>query len=51
MEIKVEFHEGAIPLSTLLVLYGSHLACSLLSVRFFFCLLILSFFVGHMGEV
>ena len=32
VEIKVKFHEGTVPLSTLLALYRIHLACSLLSV-------------------
>ena len=35
LEIKVEFHEGAVPLSTLLALYGSHLAFSLVSLMCF----------------
>ena len=32
LEIKVEFHEGAVPLSTLLAFYRTHFVCSLLWV-------------------
>ena len=41
LEIEVEFHEGAVPLSTLLALYWTYLACSWMSVwcvsYLFFC--------------
>jgi len=50
VEIQVEFHEGVVPLSTLLPLYFSHSDDRLLSVRCVSYLPLVIFFIDQMGE-
>ena len=49
LEIKVEFHEGAVPLSTLLVLDWHHLACFVSLVRCLSYLFWVHFFLRSYG--
>jgi hypothetical protein len=51
LEIQVEFHEGAVPLSTLLGLYCSHSDDHLLSVRRVSYLPLVNLFLDQVGKI